>query len=289
MLTKNPADVAPYSVDYAADLGEGETISASVWTPLTLAGLTLGAESIAGTQTSIVLSGGTNGLVAQLRNVVTTSAANSFTRVIDIEIVDPAALPLGALPIPLAAVKVRLDIETGDLDDAGEAVIDAQVLGALRAAVDYVEAQSLRVLRRRVMTKKFDRWPCFPLQVAGSPMRDVVSIGYIDENGAPQTLDSADWGWADTYDGACVFLIDSPSLPRLQCRPGAVTVTYEAGYDPAGTVPRVEEYALPARLEQAVVMMTGHLFTNRDAVGTERAYEVPLGVEHLMTSARLWR
>jgi hypothetical protein len=68
-----------------------------------------------------------------------------------------------------------------------------------------------------------------------------------------------------------------------------VTVNFEAGFDPVGTVPHVEAYALPARLEQAVVMMTGHLFTNRDAVGTERAYEVPLGVENLMVNARLYR
>lgn len=197
--------------------------------------------------------------------------------------------PDGGLPISLAAVKVRLDIDTGDLDPEGEAATDAQVLGALRAAVDFVEAQSLRVLRRRTMTKRFDHWPCFPLEIPGSPMRDVVSISYFDRDGAAQTLPGTDWDWTDNYDGGCVFLTGNNGLPSLQCRPGAVTVTFEAGYDPAGTVPVVEEYALPPRLEQAVVMMTGHLFTNRDAVGTERAYEVPLGVEHLITSGRLYR
>lgn len=290
MLTKNPADVASYGIDWSADLGTGETIATSAWSLVTSAGVTLGADTHDGASSSVKVSGGTNGLTAQLRNSITTTAANTFVKTIAIAISDPAALPLGSLPISLAEVKVRLDIETSDLDPEGVANVDAQVLGALRGAVDYVEAQTQRVLRRRVMSKSFDHWPCFPLTIEGVPMRDVLSISYVDEDGATQTFAEAGWTWVPTPDGARIVLIDNPDIPRTRYGwPNAVTVNFEAGYDPSGTVPVEEVYALPPRVEQAVVMMTGHLFNNRDAVGTERAYEVPLGVENLLINARQYR
>lgn len=290
MLTKNPAAVANYGVDWSEDLGDGETIATSVWAAVTPAGVTMGSETYDDTTASVSVSGGTNGLIAQLRNTITTTAANTFVKAIAIAISDPANLPLGALPISVPQVKVRLDIETDGLDPEGVANVDAQVEGALRAAVGYVEAQSQRIVRRRVLSKSYDCWPCFPLLVQGVPMRDVLSLSYVGEDGVTATLPDADWTWVPTADGARIVLLDNPDLPRLRYGwPDAVTVSFEAGYDPVGTIPVEDVFALPAVTEQAIVMMTGHLFNNRDAVGTERAYEVPLGVENLLINARQWR
>ncbi|MFX7701355.1 head-tail connector protein, partial [Acinetobacter baumannii] len=64
-----------------------------------------------------------------------------------------------------------------------------------------------------------------------------------------------------------------------------VTVRYRAGYaaqDGRSTV--------PAPIRHAVLLMVGHLYSNRDAVTTTAAQpaQLPLGVEALVAPYRIW-
>src|SRR3546814_6091932 len=72
---------------------------------------------------------------------------------------------------------------------------------------------------------------------------------------------------------ALVTGVQTCALPISIGRNGYATVTYTAGYDP-------EE--VPVALVQAMLLLIGHSFSNREAVSVgNTGSEIPLGVEKI--------
>ncbi len=209
------------------------------------------------------------------------------------------------LPIPLSVVKSRLQIE-----DTGDATYDAAqddaVEQALRAAVDYVEAQTNLTLRPTVFRLDMATWfapdpyggPGWQwsrgrsLMLTKVPVQEVASIDYLGSGEITwDALPVNDWEFQRIGSGALLHLMPGVSLPSLEERYNAVQVNFTAGFEigyltGAGDDP---ELALPAALSQALTLLAGHFFTNRDAVGTERTHEVQIGADALMLAFRLYR
>jgi uncharacterized phiE125 gp8 family phage protein len=209
------------------------------------------------------------------------------------------------LPIPLETVKSRLQIE-----DTGDATYDAAqdeaVTQALRAAVDYVEAQTHLTLRPTVFRLDMRNWCvaighggreygwscCYGLNLERVPVQSVDQIEFLGRGEITyDDLPEADWSLQRTASGGVIHLTDGVSLPSLEARWNAVRITFTAGFEIDGVTGSGDdpELALPAGLGQALTLLAGHFFTNRDAVGTERQYEVQIGADALMTAFRLYR
>lgn len=205
-------------------------------------------------------------------------------------------LELGGLPLEVDYVKARLQIETEDLDEAAVQAIDEDVRTALQAAVDYVERQTHLDLRAKTWAAEFCGWPCFPLIFEKGPVREVISIGYLDPDGAPLELDAALWNWQRRGDRVAVYLIDQPALPGISRRPDAVKIGLSTGFygpsdpDLTGSPPLVPPPALllPGGHQKAVTLLTGHFYEHRDAVQEDRSYELEMGADNLMASHRLF-
>lgn len=84
VLAKDPDSDLEYTLDWDAnsELISGETISTSQWTVDPTGGLSLGSTGIDNSdiQTSIRLNGGTASAVYEIKNVITTSEGNTFSR-----------------------------------------------------------------------------------------------------------------------------------------------------------------------------------------------------------------
>jgi hypothetical protein len=83
---KDPEEVLDYGFDYSGWMPSGDSILNSTWT--VDAGLTSASPTISGTQTSIVLSGGTLDTTYEVKNkIVTTPGGRTAVRRVSITVV----------------------------------------------------------------------------------------------------------------------------------------------------------------------------------------------------------
>jgi len=212
------------------------------------------------------------------------------------------------LPIPLEKVKSRLQIEDGGMDQDGIDAQDDAVEAAFIAAIEFVEKQTHLTLRPTTFRVDMADWCiaqacgcageryrwscCSPAILERVPFREVDSIDYLGQGEITlDDLPGSDYRVQRLPTGGLIHLNDGVSLPSLGRAYDAVQITFRAGFDipdetGAGDDP---ETVLPAALANALILLTGYWFANRDAVGTERVYALELGAESLMTAFRLYK
>lgn len=255
---KEPAEVKTYSYDFAPLLDAGETVSGST---VTVDGVTKDSDSRAGSVVTVKLSGGSAGEVATITMLVTTSIGTRE---------QIAVLPIGGGPVDFARAKGHLEV------DWDEEKNDALIALQLRAAVAAIEHRIARPLSIKAFTEWAPRFPCGygdRLTLTRDPVASIVSVTYVDSNGAEQVLDSGDYRSIEGEPWSIIAPFGG-SFPATEERPDAVRVRYLAGYG-AGEC--------PPDLQAAVLLLLGHLYLNREAVtvGANVVTELPLGVERL--------
>lgn len=141
------------------------------------------------------------------------------------------------------------------------------------AAADYAEHYQNRALRTSTWEAIYDGFPGCEWELPRQPLQSVSSITYLDEDGASQTL-STDVYLVAAASGR-VALKPSQVWPVTQDRIATVTVTYVAGYTSAALI--------PASTRQAMRILTGHLFENREPIiAGQSVANVPYSVRELL-------
>lgn len=194
-----------------------------------------------------------------------------------------------ALPMSLEDAKRKLQIETVDLDAEAAEEIDNNVSEAIAAAAEFIEDQTKFTLRPSTFVLTLDRWPCFPLAIEKAPLREVVAIRYLDEDKVQQTLPPADWYSVQTATGGLIYRDPAATLPALANRAAAVEIELDAGFDVPGQTGATVVLEQPQRIRQALSLLTGHYYNNRDAVTDGRTYEVEMGANTLLDTVRLFK
>ena len=194
-------------------------------------------------------------------------------------------------PITLQAAKDHLRVET-EADD--------QLIGIyLRAAREHCEKVTGRAILQQtwmLSLERFPSWlekayegrsPCLvPNWASGSEillpkpkLMAVTGIKFTDTSGAEQTLDPTKYRTTATDDVAKLFPAYGQLWPVALPTPGAVQITYTAGY---GDSPD----QVPAVIALAMLLLVGHWYENREA--TQAALTgngpmpLPIGVDSLL-------
>jgi uncharacterized phiE125 gp8 family phage protein len=173
--------------------------------------------------------------------------------------------------IDLAQAKAHLRV---DFDTE-----DALIAAYLAAAIGAVEAESSRILGSAELVHRIDRLVDragrSTIALPRGPVAAVAGVDYVDGDGAVQTLTLAG-GDFRVVEGEPYLLMPPPggSWPGHADEAGAVRIAYTAGYVAAGL-------EVPGALDAAVLLMVGHLYSNREAVGDDALAELPLGVKAL--------
>lgn len=157
---------------------------------------------------------------------------------------------------------------------------DAYVGSLLIAARRYAENVLQRQIMRATFTLTLDYFPDTIL-LPYPPLGAVSSITYADSSGTTQTLSASIYQVVNDPHGASIVPSYGNVWPATRTKPEAVTVTYTAGWSTRALVPQT--------IKQAILLIIGHWFENREAVTTGTTInEFPMAVESLLNMERAW-
>lgn len=181
----------------------------------------------------------------------------------DLDVITPPA----SEPVTVAEAKAHSRILN--------ALEDSYVEGLIVAARQLCEHWEQRTYMPTTFLLTLDHFP-YVIKVPRPPLRAVVSIEYVDGNGDPQTLvEDTDYLVVTRSTPGRITPVYGRCWPSTRCQPGAVSVTFTAGYDDAASV--------PAATRHAIKMQAAHLYEHREAVAVGAMSEVPMAVRSLLS------
>lgn len=187
-------------------------------------------------------------------------------------------------PVTLEQLKGHCRVGHDDDDDQLEIYLDA--------ATEFVAERTGLTLAPSSWEIERCGWWSDCLTVLLSPVRDIV-ITYLDANGDSQTVDAGLYRWENTDKGSAEvrFFSTFTSPAVLADTYNAVQIAIEAGFDdPAATGSGDDpELALPKRVTQAVLMIAGYWYDNREAAADADLRKIPLAAEALLWQLRIYR
>lgn len=181
--------------------------------------------------------------------------------------------PPSAEPVALADAKKHLWIDHDDDDDMIRALV-----AAARAHVESVTGQRLMAQALILKAEAWSDLECLPV----APVSAVISVGYVDGDGAEKTLDAG--GYEVRLEGLAPMIVPSHGVTWPHRQAGSqVTVQVTAGYATAA--------AVPPELIAAVKLLVGDLYAYRETgqVGSVSSeIKTTATVEALLANHRRW-
>jgi uncharacterized phiE125 gp8 family phage protein len=152
--------------------------------------------------------------------------------------------------LTLEAAKAHLKVE-GDHEDVEiQAMVDAAV-----ALVDGPRGRGFCLITQtwRLTLDRFTRFIHIPL----GPNAAIVSVKFTDADGVEQTIDDADYQLLGGGDPAVLSPAYGKVWPTARCEPGAVRITFTAGFGAAAS-------SVPGDLVAALKLVVGAFYRDRE-------------------------
>lgn len=157
---------------------------------------------------------------------------------------------------------------------------DAYLEGLLQAAIDYVENHTRRKIAQREEVLLLDGFPSGSMRLPAVPVQEVLAIDYEGVDGVTHTLDPGSYRTA--LDVEPPLILPLSGWPgAVQPMPGSVRVQAVVGYD-----------EVPLSIKQAVLLLCGHFYENREVLREGYAYggrEISFSVSALLYPYKILR
>lgn len=142
---------------------------------------------------------------------------------------------------------------------------DALIDSLIKAATQQVEEETTRQLINATWRQSLPHWPTRHggrIELRRPPVREIISVTYLDTSGVRQTLDGSRYllDAASPNRPGWLYPAYNTSWPDARSQPGSIQVTFVAGYGAAAA-------NCPETARQAIQLLAGHWFENREAVG----------------------
>lgn len=176
-------------------------------------------------------------------------------------------------PVSLAEAKSHLRVDGTDEDDL--------ITGWITTAREYAEGYQ----NRTYITQTWELWlDCWPrgdyIRIPRPPLQVVASVKYYGTDGTEYTMDPGDYIVDAVSEPGRVALGYGKTWPATTLRPvNGIVARYTAGYgDGAEDVPKM--------VKQAILLMVGHWYRNREAAGKVEG-EIAFAVHALLGMDRV--
>jgi uncharacterized phiE125 gp8 family phage protein len=181
------------------------------------------------------------------------------------------ASPPATEPVTLAVAKLHCRIDSSDEDTL--------LAGLITAARALVEEQTGRALVTQTFELRIDHWPAL-LFLPRPPAVAVERITYTGDTGETATLSPAAYALRTGVQPAYLRFDSNQRPPVTLADDAAICARYTAGYGSADDV--------PAPLRQAILLLVGHFYTNREALGPTNRGALPFAVDALLAPYRVY-
>ncbi|MBP0480997.1 head-tail connector protein [Sagittula salina] len=171
--------------------------------------------------------------------------------------------------LPVARLKDQLRLGSGFTETDLQ---DGVLASFLRAALAAVEARTSKALIQRSFVVSFLDWQERDTQTLPvAPVASITEVTLVDAFGAGQTVDAAQYRLVkDNFVPSLKALGTFPTVPSR----GAIEIRFQAGYG-------VQFDAVPADLQQAVLLLAAHYYEYRDETVLSQGC-MPFGVTSLL-------
>lgn len=156
---------------------------------------------------------------------------------------------------------------------------DTLIGNIVDAAVRHVEDACGRALFTQTWTLKLDEFPVGDIILPRPPVASVTSITYVDGDGATQTLSSGDYLSDLSSEPAAISPAYGTEWPTTREQRAAVTVVYVSGHTTTAAIPKA--------IRQAILLLVGHFYENREASAATAMTELPMAVDALLAPYRM--
>ena len=172
-------------------------------------------------------------------------------------------------PLTLAQAKRHVQISPDDHQ------FDGELSALITAAREQFEHETGVICADSAWSFTCDEWPDDAFELHARPVQSITSITYYDTASAQQTLASSVYRLDTGYATPRIGLKYNQSWPSSRRWEGDIVVTFQAGYATPG--------AVPGRVMQALLLLIGHWFDQRNAVNVGNIVNtVPLSYSHLV-------
>ena len=159
---------------------------------------------------------------------------------------------------------------------------DTLISALIVAARQHIENLTGRALITQTLELQLDGFPATrKILLPSSPVQSVSSVKYYDTDGALQTWSSTEYQVVTSQIVPVIAPASGYDWPETDTDTlASVQVRYIAGFGNAA--------AIPEPIKQAMRLLIGHLFTNRESVVVGTISQiVPKTVEHLISPYRV--
>lgn len=182
--------------------------------------------------------------------------------------------------LPVDELRAHCNITTTDFDSA--------LIRFARTAFDWIHAPGGwlgRSVLPQMLRIDIPRWPCDgeTIPLLAGPVSDnaITGVTYFDLDNIERALAANEWFQEGDGTDASLILARPFTSPALYCRPGAVRVSYAAGYQ--------NPDAVPTGIKQAILMLVAHWQENREEVSVIGPLNmIPVGAMDILATLRVW-
>ena len=150
---------------------------------------------------------------------------------------------------------------------------------------NYGDWRSTIPMERRNPLRFSSLWESMALRPPMPRLVSVTAITYLDVTGTQQTLDPSTYIVDPASEPARIVPAINLTWPTTDYYvPGSVKVTYVAGTWGDGT----DVDNCPVPVAQAILLLIGHLYTNRENVSPLNLKAIPMGAEALLSPYKFY-